>query len=285
MFLTRAIKITLLLAILLFLSVSKCWSGSRAIKFEVQSLYDIIEISGELDYQLQGYDLREYDREGYLIKEGAFTSLGRLWIEVTYKYDEKRNRIERVARELETNESSKFVYSYDDEGNQVEEKVYYSEKLQLKSLSSYDDYGNMIEKNWYDSEGKWTSIRTYEYDQWGNSLREVFRHEDGHGHEIVYVYDDSGNMLKKTEYSLEGNLSRRYVYEYDERGDQVGETYYEGDTEDDIGYRFVYVRNASGEVRERLFYWYELTSGELREIPKEKTIYEYFYFEDDVEMQ
>lgn len=287
MLLKRIAAVIFLLAVVAFVTSSVCEADTRPIQFESRHIYDISEIFGELVYQLREIYEREYNREGNLISEYSYDSEKRLRRKNVYEYDETGNQIGASAYDSGGNLLERGIYKYDSEGNRIEENRYESSgMLKEKLVSTYDDYGNMLQTNYYRSNGEWYYVRTYEYDQRRNMIKEVSRlleDDSDYGMVRVYAYDDDGNMVEEAMYSLIGveeHLASRLVYEYDERGRKVRETYYRGDSVDDLGYRYIYTRNASGDVLENVYYTYKFAFGELQEIPERKSIYEYYYFEN-----
>ncbi len=62
------------------------------------------------------------------------------------------------------------------------------------------------------------TVTTWEYDRWGNLAKETVE-EDGSTTEIVYTYDDAGNLIRK----WEGDSG--YTYAYDAAGRMIREAY------------------------------------------------------------
>ncbi len=290
MLLKRTAAVILLLVVVAFLVSSVCGANTRPIQLELRYTYDISEIFGELKYELRDIYVREYNRKGNLIIESSYDSEERLERNKVYEYDENGNEDEVSLYDGGGNLLSRHVYKYDNQGNRIEENLYESsETLQLKSISTYGDHGDMLQTDYYRSDGKRFSVKTYEYDHKGNKTKEVTRStlEDDVDYERVdvYVYDDDGNMVEEAMCGLDEHLLLRWVYGYDERGSKVKETCYRGDSVDDIDYGYIYTRNASGNVREHVYYTYKFAFGELQEIPESKSIYEYHYFENDAETE
>lgn len=289
MLLKRIAAVILLLAVVAFLVSSVCGANTRPVQFELRHTYDISEIFGELEYQLQETYVREYNREGDLLVEYSYDSEERLQRKLVREYDKNGNEIKVSVYNGGGNLVRRRVYKYDNKGNQIEENLYESSGiLQLKSISTYGDHGDILQTNYYNSDGKWFSVKTYEYDHKGNKTKEVTRlleYDVDYEKVNVYAYNDDGNMVEKAMYGLEEHLLLRWVYEYDERGRKVRETCYRGDSVDDLDYRYIYTRNASGDVREHVYYTYKFAFGELQEIPESKSIYEYHYFKDDAKTE
>lgn len=290
MLLRRIAAVILLLAVVAFLVSSVCGANTRPVQLELRYTYDISEIFGELKYELRDIYVREYNRKGNLIVESSYDSEERLERKKVYEYYENGNENEASLYDGGGNLLSRRAYKYDNKGNRIEENLYESSGiLELKLLSTYDDHGDILQTDYYNSDGKRFSVKTYEYDQEGNRTKEVTRStlEDDVDYEKVdvYAYDDDGNMVEEAMYGLEEHLLLRWVYEYDERGSKVKETCYRGDSVDDIDYRYIYTRNARGDVREYVYYTYRFAFGELQEIPERKSVYEYYYFKDNAKTE
>ncbi len=289
MLLKRIAAVILLLTVVAFLVSSVSGASTRSVQFELRYIYDISEIFGELEYQLQETYVREYNREGDLLVEYSYDSEERLQRKLVREYDKNGNEIKVSLYDGRGNLLSRGVYKYDDEGNRIEENLYESSgTLQLKSISTYGDHGDMLQTDYYNSDGKGLSVKTYEYDQKGNRTKEVTRlleYDVDYEKIDVYTYDDDGNVVEKAMYGPEEHLLLRWVYEYDERGGKVKETCYRGDSVDDIDHRYIYTRNASGDVLENVYYTYKFAFSELQETPERKSIYEYDYSKNDAKTE
>lgn len=126
-------------------------------------------------------------------------------------------------------DNSHYCIKYDDRNNP-------DKKTELKSL----DENGCVQR---DVEGVY--ITKYEYDNYGNNIRELYYEEDGEtlmscdkGYVgINRVYNDDNKLIELSYVDNEGSLTPTYygyskiVYRYDAKGNKLEETYYDANDE------------------------------------------------------
>lgn len=215
--------------------------------------------------------------------------------ELKYKniYDNKGNKIEEVqyGRKLNT----VTTYSYNKMGDRIdEEKKINGISLKTTYKYKYNETGDKIKVTEYDNGGDRVRTTTYKYDERGNEVEKQVYHGASYGHnrsdyKDIYEYDYQGNQTRWIfyEYDEEGNetvrwdfeiVKTRRTYEYDEEGNKIEEIWY--DAEDELGGKYTYKYDEEGNEVEETKYEYKSISGEIKEIPIVKKIYEYYTKED-----
>ncbi len=120
---------------------------------------------------------------------------------------------------------------------------------------TYDEAGQNVAYRQYDGDG--AVIYSYDtaYDEFGNKVRvSGGRHNENDMSEILYEYDEQGNMLRQIVKHPNTDEILDYTdYTYDEAGRKTGQIYYIGGP--DAGawadeYRYVYDENGNLQKRE-----------------------------------
>ncbi len=190
-----------------------------------------------------------YGQQGHLLRESRHTAAGTLQFDSSYKY-EGGNLTEVIAKRRRQGKivNSRYVYSYDHRGNQIEgigyagddsvisrhtaeynkdnevtqEMHYQSGNAVSKYIAEYDGDGNLVEEakykvyqykgsDHYQQQYKYE----YSYDSDSNLTKEVsYKEEDSIEYTHTYKYDENGNMVKGVKYAPDGSLKSRYEAEY-----------------------------------------------------------------------
>ena len=194
----------------------QCSNGIERLEYE--TLYDeqgnIIE---NINYYDDGSKLID---ENEIDKYGNITSMKSTIYDAEGEFDE------------ETIFSREFTY--DNNGNVVEEKGYDNGALSYITKLEYDEDNNLINRE--EDHISFMITYTYEYDEAGNMVAEKTNHD---GYEVgeKWTYDENGNVL--TWIRQEGNgFSQSQEYTYDEWGRVIKHTDYESSIEfeyDELG--------------------------------------------------
>ena len=140
-----------------------------------------------------------YDANGNIIKQIEENSYGKTIIE--YIYDDNNN----ITKHTYTTDGVKYVaeYTYDSKGNLIqkqETETFYENTEITNYIYTYDENGNKIEEVCTKSNG-YSSTTKYSYDASGNLMQET--HIDSSGNEkttkYTYDYDAYGNPTKIVE--------------------------------------------------------------------------------------
>lgn len=154
-----------------------------------------------------------YDVKGNRI-EKSYYSDGILEDKTLFNYDSKGNCISWNEFDKAGNLQGRRTFFFDNIGNLVEERHYYNENLQEKSVFKYDAMGNKIETYKLSSDKTTTKIK---YDVQGNQIEQTQYNSssDTAERKTSYKYDDKNNLIE--EIYEDGNFKRRkhWIYEYD----------------------------------------------------------------------
>ncbi|MDP1746497.1 MAG: hypothetical protein Q8L90_13030 [Bacteroidota bacterium] len=193
-----------------------------------------------------------YDNIERLIEENYIDNCGNLTYQYSYKYDEKGNRTEKLIKNYGFNydhihrakakpengrygDNQKWIYTYNNEGHQIESDKYFFDELDTKSIYKYDAYGNQIQEDCYYNRNKHVIRISNKYDIKMNRIeKNVYRPDGCLEHTYAYKYDDKNNVIKevssvymKTKLLPCGSKNRIkndsviYKYEYDNKGNWV----------------------------------------------------------------
>lgn len=183
--------------------------------------------SSYADILIVGY---EYDEKDNLIHNNTYTTLGKLIEEVTFRYDNNGNKIE-MNRSKPNGIKRKCSYGYDKVGNLIQEKCYDADDMpRSKVIYKYDENNNQIEKDSYNSSGKSDIKINYYYDSEGNKIKEATTFYEKLSGNVIYQYDNKGNVIYVENTGSSGNVSR-YAYKltYDEHNNWIKKVFYSND--------------------------------------------------------
>ncbi len=114
----------------------------------------------------------------------------------TFEYDENGNMI-KETREQSNGINSYTEYEYDENGNKIKEAYYYMGSVSSIYSWQYDENGNMIKEQYETEKGKY-STELYEYDPAGNCVKHTYiSHKSNFTSIVTFEYDDYGNLLKR----------------------------------------------------------------------------------------
>jgi hypothetical protein len=179
----------------------------------------------------------------------------------TFKYDSKGRKIEKNVIGSKEEDCRRYVYTYDDKGNEIVESEYYGkgDKKPWTSTYTYDKRGFQIEYVHRDETGRCLQKMTQEYDDNGNKTgggyytsdttmvgrykakldnkgrvieRQGYKKDGSRDSRIVIKYDDWDNVIEYTAYNPDGTIAKAAAtnmqaeFEYDSHGNAVKSTWY-----------------------------------------------------------
>ena len=167
-----------------------------------------------------------------------------VWGHSISRYNEQGNMIEQNLDIMEEKNCQRITtFLYDEEGNELAscEYLYKDNTRQYERLkeSSYDEHGKLLstyEHYIYGSEGTYNKTEYgNEYDTDGNLIKVTEYHMNGNltsAREQVeehreqrgvteYKYDDQGRKLEVVGYKGDGSISYTNSFEYDDRGNMI----------------------------------------------------------------
>ena len=146
---------------------------------------------------------------------------------ILYKYDTNNNLLD-ILPTYNTREFLKISYNYNADNLKISENGYswYEDKWNIvyQFVWSYDNNGNNIESyhNWYESQ---IYRFLYDYDEFGNQIKKTYQKFINNVWDTTYLsftnytYDENYNLIKEMKTIYEnGTVNNSYLieYEYDE---------------------------------------------------------------------
>lgn len=170
--------------------------------------------------------ITKYDKNGTSKETCYYDSIGNLDSKWIYKYDENGNNIEEYSYEYKN--PSKKHQKDSDFTNIDEAGRHYKGGLVEKKTPTYDANGRIVEWTIYEYtdkrlKKKHLTKETIKYDNQGNVVE---RKSNGKlGDRYTFKYDDHGNIIEE---SIEsgGKLRRQYIYKFDNKGNLTIEKEY-----------------------------------------------------------
>ena len=175
--------------------------GSAAIIIAVSSsscsmgYEEVYLVSSKMEYgshgELEARFEYTYDNYGNKTSEDKYNSEDDLIDTIKYEYDENKNLIREVGEN-----SSTIEYIYDDTGNMIETCYNVGSDNEWSQIFVYDDSGNQIMR------------------------------KDMDGRHVEFIYDADGKMIRRIDYTSDGEEDSRQEYGYDQAGNQISEQWY-----------------------------------------------------------
>lgn len=192
------------------------------------SYYDV---DGHLVETRDGYAIAEqsYDEYGNVLSKRLYNGVGEPAVgagiyEVRWSYDRRGNKVREELYTVAPEDQNYVIseYTYDAYGNCIEGRYYgadgeptTAEGQAYRIHKRYDPQGNVLyEEHRYIQNPERAAIRTYEYDEFGNRIRECnFRLEDSGElipeNQVINTFDAYGNGIR-TDY-LDGQGEPRLL--------------------------------------------------------------------------
>jgi len=181
-----------------------------------------------------------------------------------YKYDSKRNLIEKSIYASDGSLGSKYIYKYNNDKVLIEECLYlprwqvqndHTDFVENKTTYEYDENSNQIRKNQYNPFGNIEHIQTIKHDNKGNIIEDchfdknsnpttktIYRYDDNDNlveeslfikdrladsKEFSYIYGDNGYLKEKNRLNNDSSVNK-YTYSYDNLGNLIEVNSYSG---------------------------------------------------------
>lgn len=191
--------------------------------FENGDINTITKKRGEDDILLNAV---EYDLNGTLLKMVEYSlvsgHLNEIEEEVIYEYDKNGMLIKKTETRYEEDETESDIYEYDEAGRCIRYEnrdVEFDDGTQeIKTREKKFEYESVKtgngEKLVQYRDGEIVSEQEFEYDIYGNVVKEISRGEDkNYENTWEYSYDGQGNVLKKILYTSAGQKHEEYDYD------------------------------------------------------------------------
>lgn len=149
----------------------------------------------------------------------------------TYKYDDKRNKIEECYYDKDANCTGKRLFY--NQGKEYTTEHYSNWKksdgsMDKKTTIIYDSKGQFMELIIRYADGKIEKKPALIYDAKGKVIeKNVYTENLSHPTRDVYQYDAKGNKIEDCCYNHWESLAYKYTYKYDEQGNEI-EAFYSG---------------------------------------------------------
>lgn len=140
-------------------------------------------------------------------------------VDQIYKFDKNGYKAETSSILKEGKGSYRYVYEYDEQGNQVNYKNYSPyNTLVFEQNSKYNEFNQIIEKEKYENDTL-VSVFKIEYDQVNKIATSYFTQTDLEiTRKSVYEFTSDNQRKKLTFYDFEGNINRFLEYTYNKKG-------------------------------------------------------------------
>ena len=193
--------------------------------FNKKGNYIIITDHRYTDNKIRLTEILQYEDNGNCVASTYNADGNFLW-KIIYEYDKG----EMSRYDSKGDLSRKFVSTYDDNGNWIEESDYDGDgSLNEKTVLKYDDNGYCIETNVYDGDGTLSQKTTQKRDNRGNCIEASNYDADGNFvGKGIFKYDDNNHCIEDATYDADGNLSYTLVYKYDDNGNKLEDSRYDG---------------------------------------------------------
>ena len=219
--------------------------GEDSLRARQEYLYENIVIATKNQYYYGDLDKQYiYDTKGNVIKEISYNEAGYVTETVEHEYDSKNRVLKDIWYYGQDSLSDWTDYSYDangrliaqngfdisgnptwncefkyDNNNNLTEKLYlYDGIVQSYCVLGYDSNGNCISESWGSGENYAAltdSQMEYEYDSYGNRIKEIYLSGYAVYKYIVYEYNANNLVTRAKWYNSGGYLDATYPYYYD----------------------------------------------------------------------
>ncbi|MDD2411619.1 MAG: hypothetical protein PHR79_01750 [Bacteroidales bacterium] len=167
---------------------------------------------------------KTYDKNGNLLCEKDFSADGSMDLFNIYEYDDQNNISKAVYMGDFDEVFETHFYEYNEENLLIKEILCYGDETPEDDGAlydiiefQYDENNNRIKKTSIDSEGTFNNEKNYEYRN-GKLIREYNFGEDKKMEvEILYKYDNHGNLIEESRIDHIENVKNTLKYEFDER--------------------------------------------------------------------
>lgn len=163
-----------------------------------------------------------YNSNYELVKEYTYDN-AELTFFVEYYYDRNDDLIKEESYLADGTLDYYTLYSYDENGNETSREFYLGDGTpDGTTLSEYNENGDIV-KEIFTVDG-YENIIKYEYDEYGNLIRQDSLDSSGYAYVCEYKYDENGNLLKQS-YGDSNGVLEITENEYDESGNLIKYSY------------------------------------------------------------
>jgi len=202
----------------------------KSLKIKSQIEYDYSYINGNVSSKGYKSSITKYNTDGTMSDLIFFWEDGKIFMSYKYKYNQDKYLIEEIFYENDLDGSitnEKYIYEYDNYGNNILREFYSNNIFEYKIIYKYDINRFCISQTQYDKDGVVENEKNFKPDNNYNDKEQV--EYSGSGkiiHTVKYEYDDYGNMISKIKYDSIGNIVESQTKKYLKNGMVIEELHY-----------------------------------------------------------
>lgn len=166
--------------------------------------------------------------EPYVLVRETFTSKGTV---TEYRYDENGDKVSETVRYPDKPDETlyrEYSTQLQEDGSKIVSESQTMLQATGEPISSetfeyeYNPNGLLIRKTGFKN-GEYQDEILYEYDDNGNLISQSEGNPESGATSLAksYEYDDAGNLIQETQYDFDGNVNQYWTYEYDQDGKQT----------------------------------------------------------------
>ena len=193
---------------------------------KIESIYKIDVIiqninSKELDVTKNKYSYKENDKDGNTTLEINYDAFGTIAEKIVRKFDDRKFLVEEIYYDEGEEIAERKTYERNDDGTIKFEFTHYLDNSFDTLSYQYDGEKNVVSKILKDDEGFVESNEKFEYKN--NKLVKKVVYDDNNKliEELIYRYDENGNVLEYSNKEKDKYNNYRIVDEYDEKNNRV----------------------------------------------------------------
>ena len=183
--------------------------AGQLIKRDYYNVHDLLDEPNECC-------LYEYDAEGREISRSWYMNRDLCTRREASEYNDKGQLVKYLI--YSGDEVVEYrTHEYNGQGQRVKTSYYIADGTRYHDIVyEYNDKGLAVKKLHYDRDGNYGRYDILEYDKDGNNVRETsyFVKDSSIAYEMIYTYDEYGDLVRTDAYGREGELSCYYTYEY-----------------------------------------------------------------------
>lgn len=171
----------------------------KSLKIKSQIEYDYAYLNGNASAKGYKSSITKYNTDGTMSDLIFFWEDGNVFMSYKYKYNQDKYLIEVIFYEKDLDGSitnEKYIYKYDNYGNNILGEFYSNNIFECKIIYKYDINRFCISQIQYDKDGVVENEKIFKPDNNYNDKEQVEYSSSG---EIIYTvkyeYDDYGNLI------------------------------------------------------------------------------------------
>jgi hypothetical protein len=209
-------------------------------KVSERTKYDYKYTDGKIAEQGTKASVSKYNKDGLVLETTTYNFKGDISVVEKFEYDKNNNRILYERKSMSG--AYKKTSEYDDEDKIILESGY-DGTAPFKTVFIYNSENKITQIDYYSGDIL-DERRMYEYSGNKATVKVLHRGKDLKS-TVKLIYNNKGEILKETTFSLEGIELENRVLEYNEAGlISKEEKYREGE----LSYRYTYTYDSNNEL-------------------------------------